>query len=101
MSHQIDFKSIEKLEAMSATKCILAFFHSSITFSNKLSFLEMQFQLENLTHSAKDQTIIQLNICAAMKHIHMKLVLKLQMNPAMDSQAWTHNPCADTRGQQI
>lgn len=48
----------------------------------------MQFQLENLTHSAKDQAIIQLNTCAVMKHIHLKLVLELQMNPPMDSQAW-------------
>lgn len=61
----------------------------------------MQFQLENLTHSAKDQAIIQLNMCAAMKHINLKLVLKLQMNPSVDSQTWMSNPCAETCGQQI
>lgn len=58
----------------------------------------MQFQLENLTHSAKDPAIIQLNMCAVMKHIHLKLVLK--MNPPMDSQAWMHNPGAEASGQQ-
>lgn len=61
----------------------------------------MQFQLENLTHSAKDHAIIQLNMCVVMKHTHLKLVLKLQMNPPMDSQVWMHNPCAEAHGQQI
>lgn len=61
----------------------------------------MQFQLENLRHSAKDQAILQLNMCAVMKHIHLKLVLKLQMNPPMDSLPWMHSPCAEAHGQQI